>query len=359
MTTEQPRIDTRDRRIGYLLVALAILWIFAGNGFSSTSFNVFTGVMISAGIYAIAALGLNVHFGFTGLLNFGHVAFMGVGAYTVVLLVPHGVGRLGETGGSWPLIPAILAGMALAALLGLLLGIPTLRLRGDYLAIVTIAVGEILRLVARAAEGVTGGVFGVINFSNSLQNLRPAFISDIARELRVPPAQFFILLTTWILVLAVWFGLRLVLRSPWGRVLKSIREDEEAARALGKNIVAYKRQSLMIGGAIGGLAGAMLALSFGAVRPDTFLPLITFFVWAILLIGGAGSLAGPIAGSVIFWAILSQTDSLAGDLFGGSAGGAAVAGFRFVLAGALIMAIMIVRPQGLFGKKEELLLEIK
>ena len=359
MTTRTTAIPVRDRGIGLILVALAILWIFASNGFSTRSFNVFTGVMIPAGIYAIAALGLNVHFGFTGLLNFGHVAFMAVGAYTMVLLVPHGLGRLGETGGSWPLIPAILAGMAVAAILGLLLGIPTLRLRGDYLAIVTIAVGEILRLVARAAEGLTGGVFGVINFSNSLQELRPGFVSDLARQLRVPPAQFFILLTTWILVVLVWFVLRYLLNSPWGRVLKSIREDEEAARALGKNIVAYKRQSLMIGGAIGGLAGAMLALSFGTVRPDTFLPLITFFVWAILLIGGAGSFAGPVAGSVIFWAILSQTDSLATDLFGGSAGGAAVAGFRFVLAGALIMAIMIFRPQGLFSKKEELLLEIK
>ena len=121
MTADTTAIPRRDALVSaMLLVALAVLWIFAGNGFSSTSFNVFTGVMISAGIYAIAALGLNVHFGFTGLLNFGHVAFMAVGAYTVVLLVPHGVGRLGETGGNWPLIPAILAGMALAAFLGLL-----------------------------------------------------------------------------------------------------------------------------------------------------------------------------------------------------------------------------------------------
>jgi len=359
MSADATAIPRKDALVGYALVALAILWIFAGNGFSSTSFNVFTGVMISAGIYAIAALGLNVHFGFTGLLNFGHVAFMAVGAYTAVLLVPHGVGRLGVVGGNWPLLPAILAGMALAAFLGLLLGIPTLRLRGDYLAIVTIAVGEILRLVARAAEGLTGGVFGVINFSNSLQNLRPGFVTTIARELRVPPAQFFLLISIWTLVVLVWLGLRLLLRSPWGRVLKSIREDEEAARALGKNVVAYKRQSLMIGGAIGGLAGVMLAMSFGTVRPDTFLPLITFFVWAILLIGGAGSFAGPIAGSVIFWAILSQTDSLANTVFSSSAGGSAVAAFRFVLAGAFIMAVMIFRPQGLFGKKEELLLEIK
>ena len=215
MTTRTTAIPVRDRGIGLILVALAILWIFASNGFSTRSFNVFTGVMIPAGIYAIAALGLNVHFGFTGLLNFGHVAFMAVGAYTMVLLVPHGLGRLGETGGNWPLIPAILAGMAVAAILGLLLGIPTLRLRGDYLAIVTIAVGEILRLVARAAEGLTGGVFGVINFSNSLQELRPGFVSDLARQLRVPPAQFFILLTTWILVVLVWFVLRYLLNSPW------------------------------------------------------------------------------------------------------------------------------------------------
>ena len=146
-----------------------------------------------AGIYGLAAIGLNVHFGLTGLLNFGHAAFMGLGAYVTVLLIPHAAGREGvviTTG--LPFFLALLIGIISAALFGLLLGLPAIRLRGDYLAIVTIAAAEIFRLLVRDLESVTGGVYGIINFSNSLQQYRSGFIDNFASANDLNPSQIWI-----------------------------------------------------------------------------------------------------------------------------------------------------------------------
>jgi neutral amino acid transport system permease protein len=150
----------------------------------------------------------------------------------------------------------------------------------------------------------------------------------------------------------------LMIRSPWGRVLRAIRDDEDAVRALGKNAFWYKLQVLMIGGAIAGLSGVLFALDLSQISPTNFLPIVTFFAWTALILGGAGSLVGPIAGSVIFWVVLTQTSSLAEDLFP-SMSATAVSATRFILMGAMIMLLMIFRPEGLFGKREELSLEIQ
>ncbi|NNF68288.1 MAG: branched-chain amino acid ABC transporter permease, partial [Acidimicrobiia bacterium] len=174
----------------------------------------------------------------------------------------------------------------------------------------------------------------------------------------VPAPRFWLLITVWLVVLVVLIGLRWLLGSPWGRVLRAIREDEDAARALGKNVFWYKLQSLMIGGALGGLAGGLLAFDLNQINPLSFQAQETFFVWTILILGGAASIAGPIAGSVIFWVVLTQTDDLAAAILG-DISSATVAGIRFVLVGVLIMLIMIFRPQGLFGKREELSLDIQ
>lgn len=350
-TLERPRVA---RGVGLAATALALVWLGVSAGWA---WAVITGVLIKAGIYAVSAMGLNIHFGFTGLLNFGHVGFMLVGAYTTTLLLPHTLGRASEPAGSWPLWAALLAAMAAAAVLGLLLGIPTLRLRGDYLAIATIAIAEILRFFARSFEFL-GKTFGVLGFSGVLQDSRPDFITDWARALDVPAPRFWLLITVWLVVLVVLIGLRWLLGSPWGRVLRAIREDEDAARALGKNVFWYKLQSLMIGGALGGLAGGLLAFDLNQINPLSFQAQETFFVWTILILGGAASIAGPIAGSVIFWVVLTQTDDLAAAILG-DISTATVAGIRFVLVGVLIMLIMIFRPQGLFGKREELSLDIQ
>ena len=146
--------------------------------------------------------------------------------------------------------------------------------------------------------------------------------------------------------------------SPWGRALRAVREDEDAVRALGKNAVWLKLQSFMLGAGIAGLSGVFLAFNYGSLQVTLFVPLLTFYIWAIMILGGVGSVSGPIFGSVIFWVIISETDRLASLIFA-NANGQQLAGVRFLLVGLLIMILMIFRPSGLLGKKEELLLNVK
>jgi branched-chain amino acid transport system permease protein len=310
-------------------------------------------VGVPAAAYALAAVGLNVHFGYTGLLNFGQVAFMLVGAYGTAVTVNEG----------GPLWLGLLVGIGAAVVLGLLLGIPTLRLRTDYLAIVTIATAEILRYVtrSRALEPLTGGVFGIQKFADPFFAINP-----------IPPGrygfgtfnfghrQLWVMAVGWLLVAAILLLLTALLRSPWGRVLKAIREDEDAARSLGKNVFAYKIQSLVLGGVIGALAGMLLAIETQAVNPDTFISILTFFAYTVLILGGPGRILAPVVGAVIFWFLLQFTDGfLRGALEAGWLGSVLeaneVAAVRFALVGLGLMLLMILRPQGILGSREELL----
>ncbi|RZP26016.1 MAG: branched-chain amino acid ABC transporter permease [Candidatus Actinomarinales bacterium] len=312
-----------------------------------------------AGIYGLSAIGLNVHFGWTGLLNFGQAAFMGMGAYVTLLLVPHAAGREGEiTTSGLPIFLAAIIGIICAALLGLLLGLPALRLRGDYLAIVTIAAAEIFRLLVRDLEGITGGVYGIISYSDSLQKYRPKILDSLLTDLNVSLTQTWVGILAWLCIGIVLLILRRLNRSPWGRALRAVREDEDAVRALGKNAVWLKLQSFMLGAGIGGLSGILLAFNYGSLQVTTFVPILTFYIWAIMILGGVGSLSGPIFGAVVFWVIISETDKIAGLIFE-NANGQQLAGVRFALVGLLIMLLMIFRPSGLLGKKEELLLDVK
>jgi neutral amino acid transport system permease protein len=310
-------------------------------------------VGVPAAAYALAAVGLNVHFGYTGLLNFGQVAFMMMGAYGTAVTVNEG----------GPLWLGLLVGVGLAVALGLLLGVPTLRLRADYLAIVTIATAEILRYVIRsnALEGLTGGVFGIQQFADPFYAINP-----------IPPGrygicsfnfshrQLWVILVGWLAVALCLLLLTLLLRSPWGRVLKAIREDEDAARSLGKNVFAYKIQSLVLGGVIGSLAGMLLAIDTQAVNPDTFISILTFFAYTVLILGGPGRILAPVVGAVLFWFLLQLTDGLLrGALEAGWLGqaleGSDVAAIRFALVGLALILLMVFRPQGLLGSRKELL----
>ena len=341
----------------FFLLVLSFFYIFFSN--DSGGGRVFVNLLTFAGIYGLAAIGINVHFGWTGLLNFGHAAFMGIGAYTTVLLIPHSLGREGvviSTGLPLPL--AIILGLIASALLGLLLGLPTLRLRGDYLAIVTIAAAEIFRLLVRDFEDLTGGVYGIIQFSDSLQNSRPDFITQFSENYNISSAQLWVGLLTWFSIVFVLIILARLKKSPWGRALRAVREDEDAVRALGKNAVLLKLQSFMLGAAIGGLSGIFLVFNYGTVQADTFVPVLTFYVWAALILGGVGSLGGPALGAVIFWVIIAGTDTISRFLFE-SPDGQQLAGVRFVIVGLLIMFCMIFKPSGILGDKEELLLDVK
>lgn len=310
-----------------------------------------------AAVFALAAIGLNMHYGFTGLRNFGLVAFMLVGAYGVGTSV-----AVWEI--SWLL--GIAVGLGGCVVLALLLGVPTLRLRADYFAIVTIAAGEILRLVARSgpATDVTGGPFGLQSISGDFFALNPFERGRVGvGQFTYSSNDLWSLTVTWGLVVLATIFVALLIASPWGRVIRSIREDEDVPRSLGKNVFGYKLQSLVLGGIIAGAAGIMLALSNSSVNANSYQPQQTFYAFAILILGGAGTRFGPIIGSMIFWflfagsqsllAQMAREDLLPGFLSGGQSQGA----LSVMLVGAGLMAMMAFRPQGIFGKKEEMALD--
>lgn len=307
---------------------------------------------ITAG-YALAANGLNLQFGYAGLLNFGHVAFMLVGAYGTAITV--------DLGGSLWL--GIVVGIALAILLGLILGLPTLRLRADYFAITSIAAGEVIRLVVRSswAQPVTGGVFGIQGFGTAFHALNPFSPANLYGfgRIVVTGRALWIMTVGWgLVVLSTWLIARLS-RSPWGRVLEAIREDEDTTRSLGKNVFSYKLQALMIGGAIAALAGILFALEQQNVHPDTYQPRVTFILYVIVILGGAGSIWGPVFGAVVFNFLFFAVDDIMVQLqanvdwFRRILTPAEAGLVKYILVGIALMVLMIYRPQGLLRSRKE------
>ena len=179
---------------------------------------------------------------------------MGMGAYVTLLLMPHAAGREGElTTTGLPIIVAAFFGIAAAALFGLLLGLPAIRLRGDYLAIVTIAAAEIFRLVVRDLESITGGVYGIISYTENLQKFRPEFINNLSLNDEFAQAQAGVGMVAWISIFLTWLLLKRLNNSPWGRAVRAVREDEDGVRAMGKEAVWLKLQSIMLGAGIAGV----------------------------------------------------------------------------------------------------------
>lgn len=305
--------------------------------------------------FALAALGLAMHFGFAGLLNFGIAGFMAIGGYSYAISVltfglPWWAGMLVGVGGS--------------IIFALILGIPTLRLRGDYLAIVTIAAAEIARLLflTTAFTDVTGSADGLFGFNarpdgTGFQNANPIPTGNYGFGPFSYNEQTLWVVIFGFLVLAVcvWL-LWSLMRSPWGRVIKGIREDEDAVRALGKNVFAYKMQALVIGGVFGGLGGIVYA-AFSNVSPGVFVTSLTFFIWTSLLLGGAATIFGPVIGAVIFWVLQAFLANFLSEL---SISGilpvttTQASTLRFVLVGIGLMLLVIYRPQGIFGDKREM-----
>ncbi|ROP45421.1 branched-chain amino acid ABC transporter permease [Pseudokineococcus lusitanus] len=310
-------------------------------------------------IYGLAAIGLNVQFGYAGLLNFGQAAFVAIGAYGLAITV---------TVAGFPFFVGLAVGLVGAVLLAVLLGIPTLRLRADYLAIATIAAAEIVRLVVRSStlREQTGGSSGLTGFAEGFYALNP-----LPRDTYgFGPWQFserltWILLVGWVLVALSCLVVFLLMRSPWGRVLKGIREDEDAVRSLGKNVYAYKMQALVLGGVIGALAGFVFAVGRASVQPDLYGTELTFFVYTVLLLGGAARVFGPVVGAAIFWVVLSLTQGVlvnmvnAGYMPSWLMTSTQVGQFRFMLVGLALMLLMIYRPQGIFGDRRELAIDAR
>lgn len=392
---------------------------------------------VQGAVFALAAIGVNLNYGYTGLLNFGPVAFMAAGSY--------GMGLTITNGGHFLL--GIVVGLVAAAFLALLLGLPTLRLRGDFLAITTIAAGEVLRvafrsdnffsmfiillvlvggvgvltyllprlepgaqrwgaglgiggaLVALAAiiwnaelwAGETGGPFGVprpdepsivdtfyswnpypdgdyaitdIAVVGDILGAIPWF-GDVLELTSFNQRQLWVITVTWVLVALASFVVWKLVTSPWGRVMKAIREDEDAARAVGKNAFSYKLQSFMVGGMITALAGMTRAMDQAFFNPESFRTQTTFFIWTVLILGGAASIKGPIAGAIVFWffvlfiegSLNQMVDDDGWKIPEAVLDPNQVSSVRFIILGLTLASLMIWRPQGMFGKKEEALLD--
>lgn len=473
--------------------------------------NYFVSLALFTTIYALFSLGLNLQWGYTGLINFGHVAFMTIGAYTTIALtLPNFVKEMPQRlmeqypvieNQAWlasglkflgdilpeqiPLVIAVLIGALFAALLGLAIGTSTLRLREDYLSIVTIGVSEVVRLVAVNEEWLTRGPRGVFNYPLPLEQLEPNlmikgvmiaslilvlglalwrlwqwlieqperegrailsgplfvgyviclagvaiswwFAFSLSLTVQLPSLlQEIVLLILrllmatplavggvlliyascqrpfqqlrtqsigthlnllissmgvglvvmffgahimgivdytykagllWLLILTVaviFWQLERWVNSPWGRVLTSIREDEEVAKALGKDVFRYKLQSFMLGGAIAGIAGSFYAWQLTFINPDGFIPLLTFQAWIIIVAGGAGNNVGTLLGAGIFWAYNEVTRFILPNIL--PLDDARLGAFRVMVIGLMLIVLMMWRPQGLLGKKEELTL---
>jgi neutral amino acid transport system permease protein len=301
--------------------------------------------------YVLCALGLAMHFGFTGLLNFGQAAFAAIGAYGYSI----GVLTLGM---DW--WAAALFGILCSVAFALILGIPTLRLRADYLAIVTIAAAQAFYFAVTSSEyvDVTGGSSGLSAFADSFYALNPIpegrYYFGV---LELTEKELFIRVIGWVVVAMVALLLFGLTRSPWGRALKGIREDEDAIRALGKNVTAYKMQSLVIGGVFAAIGGMVFVLAPETNQPSVWVSNFTFMVWTVLLLGGAATILGPIVGGMLFFGLLMLTQGIMDGLVNIGVlpflNTAQVAQIRFLLVGLALMLLVIFRPQGIFGNKKE------
>lgn len=309
-------------------------------------------------VYMLAAIGLNIHFGYTGLLNFGQAGFMAVAAYGLaVSVVTLGI----------PFWPAIVIALLMPVVLALLLGLPTLRLRADYLAIVTIAAAEILRLVFGAVEfkGTFGGTNGLTDYADTYQKLNPYTGGLDLGIVSFGRGDLWSITVGWVLVILSCLLVWALMRSPWGRVLRAIREDEDAVRSLGKNVFAYKIQALILGGMFGGLAGIFLALKQASVVPSGYSTNVTFFAYTALLIGGAARVLGPVLGAMIFWFLLAGLGSFLSQATAGAnplipswlLTDTQPSLVRFILVGLALMLLMIFRPQGILGDRREIAID--
>ncbi|MFI2487327.1 branched-chain amino acid ABC transporter permease [Promicromonospora kroppenstedtii] len=302
---------------------------------------------------ALAAIGLNLHFGFTGLLNMGQAGFMLLGAYGFGIATISGA----------PFWLALLISLAAGALFALILGAPTLQLRGDYLAIVTISAAEIIRMLGRATvfQEYTGGAAGLTggSFKSTFQEL--SFLPAPPERGAFGPLEYVFTgsdswwtrLFAWAVVLIAVLFVWLLTRSPWGRVLKGIREDEDAVRALGKNVFSYKMQALVLGGMCGSLAGMLYVLP-RSVAPDAMGRSLTFFAWTVLLLGGAATLFGPVLGSMLFYAVYMLLRAGMREGLEGVVSATMVEQIGGLLVGVTLMLLVIFRPQGILGNKKEL-----
>lgn len=279
-----------------------------------------------AAIYVLLALGLTLQYGLTGLINFGHVGFFAIGAYTSALLALAGV----------PVALSLAAGAALAALVAWPIGLVALRLREDYFAVVTLGFGETVRLVITSERWLTNGVQGI----PGIPRLFPVEQGEAGATVTL------IVLCVCCLVAAL--VLRRVARSPFGRMIEAIRDNEDAVRALGKNPAAFKTRVLALGSALAGLGGGFYAHVITYLSPDQFTALVTFYVWMAMILGGVGRVSGAVLGALLLMAFLEGTRFVR-DVLPGVVSEVEMASVRLGAVGLALILFTLFRPQGLVG----------
>jgi branched-chain amino acid transport system permease protein len=306
------------------------------------------GSAIMASIYAIFSLGLNVHWGYTGLFNIGIAGFFAIGAYTSALVTsPLPTGELANyveqaIGLNMPFLVGVIAAGLVCGLLAIPIGIPTLRLREDYLAIATIGIAITIQRVFNNERWLANGPQGMVGLAKPLGDL-------------VPPNLYnFVYLAIVVVILVViYYAVERGIRSPWGRVLRAIREDEVVTQSAGKDVFLFKMQSLVFGAVIMGIGGALYAHYARAIQPSVFNPLFgTFIIWIMLILGGSGNNKGAILGAFVVWTIWSGTGYLIDQVI--PVTWAARAPFiRLLVIGLLLVGILLSRPQGILGEEKQ------
>ena len=247
-------------------------------------------------------------------------------------------GRVGGFG--LPVALGWLAAMLMSGLAGLVVGMATLRLRHDYLAITTFGIAVTMQLVALNAQWLTGGAFGVQFIPRPMQGWLGTGLAWTLGYLAVVA----------LLLGAVYLALERLVRSPWGRVLRAIREDEDAAASLGKHAFKFRLQSFIIGSMLMGLGGALYAHFIGYIAPEDFLPILTFQIWAMLIVGGSGNSRGALLGAYLVWGFWAVSGGLLRGIVP-QAEQARAASLQVVLIGVLIALMLVLRPRGLLGEQ--------
>jgi len=331
-------LTTAERNIAAALGAfIALLLLLTAVGVISPAYLLY--LLSLAGMYLLLSMGLNVQWGYTGLINFSVAAFFGLGAYGAALVTSSDAPI---TIGASPLL-GLLAGLALAGTLAVLIGIPTLSLREDYLAIASLGLAEVVRLVVNNEGEWTGGAVGLSGIPRFYENW--PVLGELARG--APTAAANLLLVT-VFVVATYLFLRRIHRSPWGRVQRTIRADEELAKALGKDTYRFKMESFVIGSLVMALAGVFFAHLQLYLAPAALLPTQTFYVWIAVILGGTGSDRGAMFGGLVIIAIREGTRFVGGSI-------PIDAGpLRLFLIGLIIILVIRYRPEGLLPPQREL-----
>jgi len=283
-------------------------------------------ISVTALIYLLMALGLNLQYGFTGLINFGHVGFFALGAYTSALLVGTGV----------PMPLGFLAALIVPAVAAVPLGILSLRLRSDYFAIVTLGFSEAVRLAIINEKWLTHGVQGIPGITDIPTGFGLPFSGPVS-------ALLILLIANGLAILVIF---RLT-RSPFGRAIQAIRDDEDAMRALGKEPGSFKIKVFMIGASLAGLAGAIYGHYITFITPEQFVPLVTFYVWVAIILGGAGRVSGAIVGTLALVTFLEGSRFIRDALPGVSE--VEMASVRLFAIGLALVLLIQFRPNGIMG----------